>query len=426
MQRYRERDNMVSAVITGTASIRENQHTPTHICRSRSEDRTTTFEYPTGSLETFSDYIIPGYDARSANGEVFCNPMSSSKTTRSVTCGTSSISFAYKTADDPAHRHCPDYYWESVSNAPVCLNGHGTPVYHLNNVGDVSSLRDYAGTEAFANIDSPTIDGAVFIAELHETLSYLKNPLRSFTDALGDVRRKKNRSKNSKANRQILGDYLRDQWLSYRYGFRPLAKEIENAAVAVAQTVLREAPKRKTARGSASDSFTVTQSGTGTYDSRVSFETETKIAIDVRAGVLYEYYRSPDTFGLKVERAPLAMWEAIPYSFVVDRFLNVGSFVEAITPKAGIRHLAAWTTVKTETTTQRTSRLTSQGSINGRTGSILSDGLTIENYSSITKTRTPGVKIGLALNAQPFGKDSLDVSFITDLVALGAQMLRTR
>jgi len=391
-----------------------------------------------------SDVVIPNYAKRVAKGEVINNPMSSMKSSRSVDNGTCSISFAYKATDDPAHRHCSDFYWESVSNSPICLNALGTPVMHLPIDGVTRSMIEEAGTEAYAAIDSPTVDGTVFIAELRETISFLKNPLREFCELVTDARTKKRRAERLSANRrrnpfgrksgvtvsevgQTTEQYLRDQWLSWRYGFRPIVKDIEDAAVAVAQIVLNEKPTRKVARGFSSTSTSVDASGTAPLDSRVDWEQVTTANINVRAGVLYEFQRDPQTLGLEITRAPLGVWEAIPFSFVVDRFLNVGSFVEAITPKAGIRHLAAWTTVITETESTRTSWAARQGDVSGRVGTILSDGQTVEKYSTTTKTRTPGVKIGLAMKSSPFGgKGDLDVSFITDLVALGSQLLRSK
>lgn len=442
--RSRERGGYISNVITGTANIRENQHSPTHTCKSRSESRSTTYPYPQGEVESMTDVVIPGFAKKVANGSVFNNPMSSFKGSRSVEVGTCSISFAYKATDDPAHRHCSDFYWESVSNAPICLNGLGTPVQHLYMDAATRSMIEEAGTEAYAAIDSPTVDGTVFIAELRETISYLKNPLREFCNLATKARSQKRRAEARRLNRrknpfgrrkgltnsevgQTTEQYLRDQWLSWRYGFRPIVKDIEDAAVAVAQIVLNEKPIRKTARGFSSTSTSRSASGSAPLDSRVEWEQDTSSRINVRAGVLYEFERDPQTLGLEITRAPLGMWEAIPFSFVVDRFLNVGSFVEAITPKAGIRHLAAWTTVINETESTRTSRVASQGDVSGRVGTVLSDGQTVEKYSTISKIRTPGVKIGLTRKSSPLGnKDDWDVSFITDLVALGSQILRSK
>jgi hypothetical protein len=45
---------------------------------------------------------------------------------------------------------------------------------------------------------------------------------------------------------------------------------------------------------------------------------------------------------------PAAIWEIIPFSFVVDWFVNVESFIRAVTPKADVHRLAEWVTIETE------------------------------------------------------------------------------
>lgn len=416
---------MTYSTMTTTANQYGTSET-THSCVMTPDSRSLTFDYPLGSLESFTDVVIPNYHARSAKGEIFNNPMSSSKIERSVEMGTFVGGWHYKVGDLPGHRHCPEWYRENVPGAPGALNAHGVQVGHLGHDINVQNLIDDAGTQAYAAIDNPTFDGGVFIAELRETISFLRNPLRAFNDALRESRIRKNRNRFGRS--KILGSFLRDNWLSYRYGFRPIVKDIEDAAVAVAQTVLNEKPKRKTARGTSSDNQRQASSGVCPNDSRYDYQMETSTAIEVRAGVLYEFFRSPDTFGTDWVRAPVAAWEAIPYSFVIDRFFNVGSFVEAIVPKAGIRHLSAWTTVTRTQETQRSTRMVNLPDSDGRVSFIESDGLTTERFRSVTKTRTPGVRLGLAMKPDPFGlrDNDLEVAFITDLVALGSQLLRSK
>jgi hypothetical protein len=47
---------------------------------------------------------------------------------------------------------------------------------------------------------------------------------------------------------------------------------------------------------------------------------------------------------------PLAAWELVPFSFVVDWIVNVGDWLEAVQPKVGVRTLAEGITVKSERT----------------------------------------------------------------------------
>lgn len=414
---------MISAPITATATISTNNET-SHICGTSTSSRSTTFDYPQGSLESMSDMVIPGYRSRSAKGEIFNNPMSKYTAERKVEVGTFVGGWRYKSTDSAAHRHCSDHYRESVPGAPGALNAHGSETGHLGGDIDLQNLIVSAGTQAASNVDTPVFAGATFLAELRETIHFLRNPLGSFNNFLRDAKRSKNRTASGRA--KVLGKFIEDNWLSYRFAVRPLVRDIDNAAVAIKQTVHGDQPKRQTARGSATDSESPTVSGVCT-DTRYEYTQHTSTTVSVRAGVLYEFLRSPDTFGVDLKDIPVAMWEAIPYSFVVDRFLNIGSFIEAIQPKAGIRQLAAWTTIQKSSNTTRSTRMTNLPSQNGRTGFIDSDGLTTEQFSSVSTTRDPGITVGYAYNPNPLTwKGEVDVSGIIDLVALGTQLLRTR
>jgi hypothetical protein len=48
--------------------------------------------------------------------------------------------------------------------------------------------------------------------------------------------------------------------------------------------------------------------------------------------------------GLRLSDVPSALWELVPWSFVVDRFVSVGKWLDAITPKPNVRILGTWTT----------------------------------------------------------------------------------
>jgi hypothetical protein len=288
-------------------------------------------------------------------------------------------------------------------------------------MGSVQNLINLASTTAAANVDNPTFHGATFIAELRETLGFLRNPLGAFNKQLEDYRWRKRARKS--LNHKTTGEYIRDNWLSYRYAVRPLVQDIQNAAEAVARTVLNNEPLRQTARGYASESGETEE--TGTISSLYDHTTRTVKTVSVRAGILYEISRDPNTFGMTVPDIPVALWEAIPYSFVADWFLNIGSFIQAISPVGGVKRLGSWTTVKTETSTTREIWWERPGTSSGITRVVTSDGRSTETYDSISVTRTPGIQIGLAHKIGPLSGDIGKLRLL-DLVALGSQIMRSK
>lgn len=386
-------------------------------CTSSATSKSIDFDYYVGEEETMHDVVIPGFHRRSAKGEIFINPMHSFKKKRELSLG----AFSYYVAKD--EEDCD--YSQSYSQAPHTINVLGAPVTHLQ-VGEpsVAALRRTASTQAKANIDDSTIDGLVFLGELRETIGYLRDPLSSFNKFLSGVRKTKNR----KGYVGPTAGFLSDNWLSYRYAMRPLASDIVNGMDAILDTVDGFDPDRRTARGYASSSGSLSDSGLigGEPSVETTYDTTSTHDVSVRAGILYEYSRSPDTWGMAAHQLPIAAWELIPFSFVADWFVNIGPWIEAITPVAGVRELGSWTTVRRVRETVRTSYRSFGGYTSGggltRERHITADNQTVETYSTTSTTRSPGLDVGLTFKVSPLAGD-IGKARILDLAALGKQIL---
>lgn len=426
MNRTRVRDTRSTVRPVGTY-VQTTNTEATHSCvTEEAQDVSLSFEYPVGDFQQTSDVVIPGFAKRSARGEIFNNVFTSYKSRADVpSLSTLSYYVPYAPSFSSAHKHCTYHTAQVMTNCVNGLNQFGSPVGHLGGDPSVSAnLTNLACTQAAANIDTPIFDSSVFVAELRETIGFLRNPVRSLIEGLDKARRAKRSGRRSDQGKALF-EFLRDNWMSYRYAVRPLVLDVQSAAEAVADTVLNHRPERRTARGGASDSAVYTsESSSGLYDQF----TETRVDYSVRAGVLYEYERSPNTFGVGLLRVPLAAWEAIPGSFIVDWAFNIGSFIEAITPVGGIKRLASWTTkdIKRETTREI---WWARGGVypgNGQTRVITSDGKSTEKLFSETKTRVPGLSVGLAHSVMPFKADlERDIARTVDLVAIASQLLRS-
>ena len=153
MSRFRSRDNMapLTGPFTGTKK--------NFACTNTAVNETLGFTYLTGTYESFSDSEVPNFHRRSEAGEVFVNPMTKIK--QEVTCSIGSRSYHVPKV---AGESCT--YSESISKSPLALNLRGTPLLHVNLGIDKDRLAVLAGTQAAANIDDPSFEGAVFLAEL--------------------------------------------------------------------------------------------------------------------------------------------------------------------------------------------------------------------------------------------------------------------
>lgn len=410
--RVRRRDDRVNLYGTTYSGDLHNWN-----CSNGSVQHTLNGPWLKGRSEVMYDVVVPNFQRRSSSGEIFINPMRSIKVDADVTMG----AFAYSIGKITE----PCDYSQSFAESPYCLNALGTAIDHLP-MDDApgAAMRKIAGTRAAANIDDATFEGAVFIGELRETIGFLRNPLSSFTKFLSSVRKTKTRSGYIGPTSQ----FLSDNWLSYRYAVRPLANDIVDGLDAINDVVDGFDPDRRTARGYASYTSKLSDSGDiGSGSSPiVSWTQSTQMDYSVRAGILYEYSRSPDTFGVNLHQLPVTGWELIPFSFVADWFVNIGPWIEAITPKAGVKILGEWTTVRNIRSSVRNSYISDGGTTGSgaykRSRVFSSNNQTVETLVSTSTNRSPGIEVGLAFNVSPLSGD-IGKKRIVDLVALGKQIL---
>lgn len=368
---------------------------------------TMSFVPTVGKYESISDVVVPRYQERSGKGEVFINPMVKSSYERELEISSRSYHVTQPSGTYSQSWPKSFFVWNTFSGG----------VGHLDVSADLLRLRTLAGTEAAAGIDAPEFQGAVFLGELRETIGFLRNPLNSWAKFLKGLQ-----SPARSARASSTGAFLRDNWLSYRYAVRPLVYDARSAIKAINKVVSDHTPIRSTSRGFSSTEGSKTASGSSTY---VDWTSKTDTKISCRAGVLYEYSRSPDTFGLSAQQLPVAAWELIPYSFVVDWFANIGPFIEAITPKAGVKVLGSWTTVTTESRSERQAWWARGGTSGGYPRVIGGNNMTRDSFFSSITSRTPGIEVGLTSTVAPLSGD-IGKARILDLVALSTQLLNSR
>jgi hypothetical protein len=139
-------------------------------------------------------------------------------------------------------------------------------------------------------------------------------------------------------------------WLEYRYGWTPLIHDIVDGMKALYADDLRKElihRERITARGTAHQAGTVTSNSTSTINWAFGTLSATTVAehdFTVRAYILYRpvmdtLLRRLNDFG--AFDVPRAIWELVPWSFVIDWFIPIGDWLGALTPKVGVEVLAS-------------------------------------------------------------------------------------
>lgn len=139
------------------------------------------------------------------------------------------------------------------------------------------------------------------------------------------------------------GDFA-SLWLEGRYGWRPLVYDAKNFAESVAklQLMLRRFQRYEESNVVIqSDSITIPTPGW--VSNVISADTilQEKVNLSVRANIVADFMDS-----IHVNLNPVqTAWELVPYSFVLDWFVDVGSAIAATSLRLSVNHVAGVTVV---------------------------------------------------------------------------------
>lgn len=190
----------------------------------------------------------------------------------------------------------------------------------ITNYGE--ELRDFVVRDLHIKANEPVFDGAVFIAELNETLVGLKDLMMGAYFGLLRRGEKKKILKNLILNPE-------DVWLWYRYFLLPAMMDAENIIQAVNGRVKID----RVQDGDRSDGWQ-DMSGTGYYtgalckDQACQWQSRFKYGL---GGAIDMYSRfDPNPFGTSSWDVVRAGWERIMFSFVFDWFINVGDWLASL------------------------------------------------------------------------------------------------
>lgn len=183
-------------------------------------------------------------------------------------------------------------------------------------------LREFVVRDLFIKANSPDFDGAVFFAELDETLIELK---RIFSGVLSSLY-KTALGKRRKTKFSLKPD---EWWLWYRYFLVPAMLDAESLIA-----LLKERAKiDRVQDGNRSDGLQ-SMSGSGKLDLgwpsawTVNWQSEYKYGLGGAIDIITRY--DPDRFGTSALDIVRAAWERTPWSFVFDWFVNVGDWLSSI------------------------------------------------------------------------------------------------
>lgn len=243
--------------------------------------------------------------------------------------------------------------------------------YDLANFGDLSqiaahlsSISSEVDNAAISKLhskireDGGSAQGLVFLGELRETIGLLRNPfgkarekvtdyLRSLksTRAVIDHTTKRRKSETAKdlsvRRAQNLVDAMSSAWLETQYALLPLISDTQDIIGAAEKLIEgRERRKRYVSRKfgptvSSADSFGNQWMYT-CMENRVTVRRTSSSEIQYIAIYKHSYDGSVGLFdraqrllGFNLQDFVPAIWELVPWSFLIDYFANIGKILEA-------------------------------------------------------------------------------------------------
>lgn len=298
-----------------------------------------------GSTESMTDVVTPGYQTRIKRGEIINNNCSYWKGVLSSTDGyykyTSSL--------------YGDYFEETGSVAQHHAAYHGIGPYSGLSVPDVAQLTSHAKQQALANVDETPYAFMEDLGELGETIRFLKSPGKSLLKFSKDMQKRSWKIKSKYRKSADVALALNDLYLQRRFVMEPLVRSSFDAVDAYAdfEGRKRHNADRFVSRGYGNDSSSYSGEQRGYYDANTYdvFQCNSEVDIRVRAYIIYSFTGVRNLshhLGLRGKDIPTTAWNLVPMSFMVDRLFDISAFSRGVMnlsdPRLSI--LAAGVTVK--------------------------------------------------------------------------------
>lgn len=239
------------------------------------------------------------------------------------------------------------------------------------------ALMGYAVQRAHAELLSNDMDVGEFLAELPSTIAMVRGGVRLLQKGITNASRNGfTWSRADRARRALLAGKslaslprkISNAWLTWRYGIRPLIWDVQGL-IKIANGVAIESDfsglRRRRARVSRSRTEMIDPYLIPVFD-RVYMEAKEVVELEQKgeAVVYFEYgagFGQIDyvlhKYGLHPNQMPYLLWQLVPLSFMLDWFVDVGTWVKAITPKWGFKILGCSASQKTSTRISRISTM---------------------------------------------------------------------
>jgi hypothetical protein len=219
---------------------------------------------------------------------------------------------------------------------------------------DATDLIATAVSSAWANVSLNEAQALVIAGEGKKTILSFCSILKRLIKIIKLIKRR-DAVGFQHLTREISLKSLSERYMELRYALRPFVYDVRGVSRALSEHKLL-ANDRITYRGhktysdsnqtsSTSENKYTDDAGDWTYDAEV-IKTWSK-DVSVRAGILTQLDEVSPLSIWGITEPIEAIWELVPFSFIVDWIFNVGDVLASWTPNYGLRTLASWYIVET-------------------------------------------------------------------------------
>lgn len=237
---------------------------------------------------------------------------------------------------------------------------------------DVNYVTDRSVNDALRKLSNNNLQIVNDLLEARETAGLFKSTVNSVARSVMAFRRRnpkdwlrvRHQQMQKRENTRNLYGYP-DSWLSLQYGWKPLLSELQAGLDLLSEVPLQKLQFAVSVKGKAKDtrkgwrSWTICSenqpvfAGDGCFTNGcfvVGGEEKYEIKALTRLDYIMPYPTQRIYEQLGVVNLPGIVWEAVPYSFVVDQFLPIGNYINGWTADFGFSYRSGSksTTVKYE------------------------------------------------------------------------------
>lgn len=272
-------------------------------------------------LDHYSGRIIPDFHRRKASGDLL--PMTNYlRLTHSTSLSGPSTYSVIRSKNGTSYYNLQRWYG-SLANplVPRGVNFSAAKVQELYNILDLHGVNPYVFTDAAAaKIYSRGWDALTFLAEWRQVMRLFTGALYSFARIVDDYLK----LFSGRPNRTTLLPTF-DAWLQGRYGWRILIYDIKDITNLILEADAQQRTRLKDRTGTNLSHVSDASFSNIFSTYREDIEDITEFEVGVRGSVITDFMPN------KISINPIVTaWELVPYSFVIDWFMSVGSALNAL------------------------------------------------------------------------------------------------